>query len=215
MYRKPALLAIFALVVLGCPVSFTQDQPKPTVSADPLPVEQLAVYHAVVSQWMGKDKRKVNLANQTDSAGGMNAEESKDCEKGLDLEPPSSTVHRIRPQDLDSILPAGLNLIDPDAGSEEIRKNDPENFIRDPNAVDKAVENGFAHGMLSLGEIRFDKGHNHAMVSFSFVCGRLCGHGDTLILMKTAKGWIPGSDCDNWISRFSPTPEPNSLGKSA
>ena len=135
----------------------------------------------------------------------MDASEKKDCEMGLDLEPPPTGVHRIRPEDADLIAPGIFHLIDPDSGSKEVKKNDPENSIRNGGSVDGAVENGFAHGLFTLGEVRFDKSHTHAIVSFSFVCGGLCGHGATLVMKKTAKGWERSNACENWISRTSPT----------
>jgi hypothetical protein len=193
---------------LTAAVAAAQNEPKPIISPEPLTTEQLAIYHAVISQWMGKDKRKVNLADQTDPPGGMDSSEDKDCEKGLDLEPAPAAVHHLRPEDAEQIAPGRFRLIDPDSGLNEVKKNDPDNTIRNGGAVDSAVENGFAHGLFTLGEIRFDKSHTHAIVSFSFVCGRLCGRGATLVMKKTAKGWERSGDCDIWISRSSPTPEP-------
>ena len=206
MGLKSATPAVFAVIVLGISITFAQDRPKPVVSETPLTAEQLAVYHALISQWMGKDKRPVNLANQTDPQGGMDAKEDKDCGEGLELEPLAATVHHIRPEDAEQIAPGIFRLIDPDSGSDEVKKNDPENSIRNGGSVDSAVENGFAHGLFSLGEIRFDKSHTHAIVLFSFVCGGLCGHGATLVMKKTTNGWERSSDCENWISGASPIP---------
>ncbi len=215
MNLKHASLALCAVTAFCASINRAQDEPKPAVNPEPLTAEQVAVYQAVVTQWMGNDKRQVNLAHQTDPPCGLNASDDKECGKGLELEPVPATVHHIRPKDAEQIAPGRFHLIDPDSGSEEVKKNDPENNIRNGGSVDSAVENGFAHGLFSLGEIRFDKSHTHAIVSFSFVCGRLCGHGATIVMKKTAKGWERSSDCENWISRVSPIPNHGALAKPA
>ena len=58
----------------------------------------------------------------------------------------------------------------------------------------------FASGMLSLSEIVFDRTHHHAVVSYAFVCGGLCGNGSTLILEKDGDSWKVKKTCGGWIS---------------
>ena len=62
------------------------------------------------------------------------------------------------------------------------------------------MRNGFAHGLVTLSEINFDKEHKHAIVSFSFFCGSLCGNGGTAVLEKVDGAWQRKSNCHNWIS---------------
>jgi hypothetical protein len=60
--------------------------------------------------------------------------------------------------------------------------------------------NGFAHGLVTVSEIRFDKKHRHAIVSFSFYCGSLSGNGGAVLLEKIDGAWQRKSQCGGWIS---------------
>jgi hypothetical protein len=193
-----------------------QTDARPAVSPDPLTSEQLAVYRAVLVAWTDADAPPGNLANRTTPFSAAGSTSDAECGKGLDLEPLSpNLVHRILPGDVALLGAQKLKLIDPELGAEEVRKNDPERSIRSGSSIEDAVRNGFAHGLLTLGEIRFDKTHNHAIVAFSFVCGGLCGHGGTIILKKTESGWQKSGACDTWISQTTPAtscPAGNSAG---
>ena len=78
--------------------------------------------------------------------------------------------------------------------------NDPGKAIQKGKNVDEAVANGFAHGLLTISEIRFDKTHTHALVSLSFVCGGLCGNGTTMLLEKKDGAWMRKAQCGGWVS---------------
>jgi len=86
------------------------------------------------------------------------------------------------------------------AQQKEVEENDPSTSIRRGSSVHSAVENGFAHGYAWLSEIRFDKSHTHAVVSYGFRCGGLCGNGETVVLEKTNGEWKFKSQCSGWIS---------------
>ncbi|MDR3752777.1 MAG: hypothetical protein P4K78_02930 [Terracidiphilus sp.] len=175
------------------------------VSPDPLTSEQLAVYRAVLVAWTDRDAPPGNLANRTTPLGAPGSTNDAECGKGLDLEPqPPTLIHQILPGDLASLGAQKYKLIDPELGAQEVRKNDPERSMRSGSSVDDAVRNGFAHGLLTLGEIRFDKSHTRAIVALSFVCGSLCGHGGTIILKKTESGWQKSGACGMWISQTTP-----------
>jgi hypothetical protein len=100
-------------------------------------------------------------------------------------------------------------LVDPDRQEQKVKENDPQNLMKSAidegeRVSDKQIENSvkqaFATGLFTLTEIRFDKQHHHAMVAYSFVCGGLCGHGNTLILKKVGQGWKVSKRCGGWIS---------------
>jgi hypothetical protein len=206
----PTRWALFALcsALLGFAAPApAQSDAKPVISLNPLTAEELAVYRAVLAGWMDKDTPTVNLADRTVPPGVTDPADDGDkgCGKGLDLEPSSPTlVRRFRPVDLTQLGLGEFRLIDPGQGAREMKKNDPENAIRKGESIEDAVRNGFAHGLFTLSEIQFDKKHEHAIVSYSFVCGGLWGSGATLILKKTAEGWQAGGTCDNWISLTAP-----------
>jgi hypothetical protein len=95
---------------------------------------------------------------------------------------------------------ANLRLVDPELQAREVRKNDPGNAIREGKSVDDAVGNGFTHGLFTLGEIQFDQSRTHALVSFSFWCGSLCGHGTTTLMEKKDGVWMRKKQCGGWQS---------------
>jgi hypothetical protein len=175
---------------------------KPKVSSKPLTAEQLAVYRVVLGNWMAQEMPAINLAIQTVPLGETSPTGDEECAKGLDLEPAAPTVvHRFRQQDLAQLGPGRtFTLVDPDRQKQEVRDNDPEQTIGNGRTIEDAVRNGFAHGVATLSEIRFDKGHKHAIVSYGFFCGSLCGNGGALLLEKIDGVWQRKSRCDEWIS---------------
>ena len=162
---------------------------------------QLAVYRTMLVSWFQEDRAKVNLGGLTDSIHSTSDSLDKGCYKGLNLEAvPVGQVHVIRPEDLAQLGPFEFHLVDPKAGEEEVSNNDPGEAIQKGETVDDAVKDGFTHGLLTLGEIQFNKAHTHALVSFSFVCGRLCGNGTTMVLEKKGGMWRKKAQCGGWVS---------------
>src|SRR5208283_4185683 len=115
-----------------------------------------------------------NLADQTvplQTSGPMGDEE---CAKGLLMGPVSTAVvQRFRAQDLPQLGSENIALVDPDRQKKEVAENDPGKTIGEGRSIEDAVRNGFAHGLVTLSEIHFDKDHTHAIVSYSFFCGSL------------------------------------------
>jgi hypothetical protein len=66
--------------------------------------------------------------------------------------------------------------------------------------VYEAVRDAFATGLLSVSEVAFDKDHLHAVMTFSFVCGRMCGHRETIVFEKKDGEWKRSKQCRSWIS---------------
>jgi hypothetical protein len=202
----PATLFLrFALVTLAAGgfalaqfVPAQQDSPaRPAVSEAPLTAEQLAVYHAVLHGWMDDSKHVLNVSVTTDPLTA----DAADCAKGLDAEPATPVeVHRFQPQDLPMLGSNKIRFVDPGQQSKEVTANDPEAKIQSGSSISGAVSNGFAHGLVTLSEIQFDKQHRHAVVSYDFTCGRLCGNGGTVLMEKRKGAWVAVSKCHDWIS---------------
>ena len=192
-----ALLIVFA----GLAAALEAAETKPKVSDQPLTAEQLAVYRTVLHGWMDNELSTVNLSVQTIPYPTSGAFDAGDCGKDLDLEPVVPTVvHRFRSQDLVQLGSDKIVLVDPERQSKEVAENDPENTIRNGRSIEDAVRNGFAHGLVTVNEIRFDKAHKHAIVSYGFRCGGLCGNGGTVILEKVEGAWQRKSQCGEWVS---------------
>jgi len=87
--------------------------------------------------------------------------------------------------------------------------NDPQKLIKKAiddhekvtdKELDKSTKKAFETGLFTLSEIVFDKQHKHAVVAYSFVCGGLCGNGNTLLLEKVGKKWKISKSCGGWVS---------------
>lgn len=148
-----------------------------------------------------KDSRsKLNLASKT-----FPLEADEGCVKGSKLEHrDSSTVHAFTTTPAPNVV-----LVDPEKHKSKIEHNDPQNLMkkaideREPvteEQLNKSLGLAFSTGLFSLSEIVFDKDHRHAIVSYSFVCGGLCGHGNSLVLTKTGNKWKITKTCSSWIS---------------
>jgi hypothetical protein len=197
MLRKCAGLA----VVLIAAVSFAAAQgSKPKVSDKPLSAEQLAIYRSILGEWMRHGWSSVNLAVQTVPLDATGPSGDSECAKGLELETTTPELHRFRTADLAKLGSDNIALVDPDRQRDEVRENDPERTAGKGKSIEDAVSNGFAHGLFTLSEIRFDKQHKLAIVSYGFFCGSLCGNGGTFVLEKTDSGWSRRKRCNDWIS---------------
>jgi len=194
-----ALVLVFVLAVF-CAVA-QEKSTKPAVGTDTLTDEQLAVYRAVLRHYMKGSRGKLNLSSET-----YPMKLDKDCAKGIKPEQTENeVVHTFTAAAAPNVI-----LVDPKQQKTKIEQNDPQNLMKkaiDEGAkiserqIDESVELAFSTGLFSLSEIIFDKGHHHAIVSYSFHCGMLCGHGDDLVLIRTGSTWkVKGSCGPIWVS---------------
>jgi hypothetical protein len=124
-----------------------------------------------------------------------------ECLKGIQLENLAGLAHSFH--DLTpGVLPAkNIKLVDPKKQGKIVRDNDPDKTIRDGKSVDSAVKGAFATALFSMSEIGFDKERSHAVVSYHFWCGSLCGNGATFVFRKVDGEWKKTSrNCGGWIS---------------
>ncbi len=199
-------LAIGVFVGLFTLSSFAfcqQQNAHPTISDKPLSAEQLEIYAAVLRGWMNDGKHTLHLADLTIP---LDKEDTKDCGKFPPADINSVTVHRFRQQDIASLGSSMIRLVDPEVQSREIQRNDPGKAIQNGTSVDEAVENGYAHGLVTLSEIRFDQSHTHAIVWYGFRCGGLCGNGGTVLMEKKDGKWREEKSCSIWMSKRQMTP---------
>ncbi|MGO9317390.1 MAG: hypothetical protein ACLPXT_14610 [Terracidiphilus sp.] len=196
-----ALFAALVLVFVGLATAQEAAETMSKVSDQPLTSEQLAVYRVVLHGWMENEVNAMNLSIQTIPFPISGAFDAGDCGKDLNLEPVvPGVVHRFRPADLPQLGSDKIGLVDPERQRNEVAENDPGKTISEGRSIEDAVRNGFAHGLVTVSEIRFDKEHQHAIVSYSFFCGSLCGNGGTVILEKVDGAWQRKSRCHDWIS---------------
>lgn len=201
----------FALPLLLC-ASWTfcvlaQDAPKPEVSKEPLTDEQLAVYRVVIDNYMKGSRGSLNVSDTTyplDLDGPFSGE---DCTAGIQPEQHDARVPVVHT--FNSTLSSSVVLVDSKQQEAKVKQSDPENLIKkaidghEPvtdDQVKHSVQTAFSVGLFSLSEILFDNGHRHAIVSYSFHCGMLCGNGGTSVLQKTGNKWKVKKTCSSWVS---------------
>jgi hypothetical protein len=195
------------LILIGPALMSQEDSPKPTLSNEPLTNEQLAVYRAVLGNYLKDSDGKLNLANRTDPLDRSRLSDGR-CMKAVEQPTANSAqiIHRI---DSSSALGAEIVLVDPDRQRDRIEENDPQNLMKravdgheevTEKQVDDSVKHAFETGIFTLSEIVFDKEHRRAVVAYSFVCGMLCGNGSTLLLRKVGTKWTVSKTCGGWVS---------------
>lgn len=194
-------------VLLGISVmAYAQENPlEPRVSDVPLTVEQIAVYRAVLRDYLKGSDGALNLQNITDP---MNESDSA-CFRGIDarvIKQSKFVIHRIDPA---FVTGTKIVLVDPNFQEKAIKENDPQNLIKKAidggqkvtdEQLDQSVKKAFSTALFSLSEIVFDKEHRRAVVSYGMVCGELCGHGNTLVLKKVGQRWKLVKRCGGWVS---------------
>ncbi|HLY98468.1 MAG TPA: hypothetical protein VKT33_05315 [Candidatus Angelobacter sp.] len=196
------VLLVVSLFMISFATLAQTEEPKPMVSDDPLTSEQIAVYRAFLQGYNNGSGSTLNLANVTDIWGdpSLDVKQGQGCLKGIHLENiklAKSTVHRT-----DALASANLIIVDPAKQNEQVRRNDPSTALREGSkTVDDAVKDAFSSGLLTLSEIAFTKDHQWAVMSFSFHCGMLCGHGSVIVLHKNQGVWkITKRNCGGWIA---------------
>jgi hypothetical protein len=188
-----ALLLVAALSLWG-----ESNDVKPTISKAPLSTDEIAVYRAFLSSYDNGAPGQLNVANVTRP---LRLDNEKECMNGIaleDTEKARKTVHVIGPEVSEG---KRVNFVDPEKQAKLVKENDPSRTIGRGKSVEKAVEDAFASGLLSISEVAFDKDHKYAVLTFSFYCGGLCGNGGTLVFEKVGNEWKPSKrSCGQWIS---------------
>jgi hypothetical protein len=189
------MLAFLALLVASPGLG---ELKKPAISQSPMERDQLAIYQIFLGSYNNGSTARFNLSNLTSTFNPTDGE----CLKGIELDPNGSYHTMIHRFDSRIALPGNIHLVDPEQQEKAIQQNDPNRGIRQGKDVNSAVEAGFSAGLLTLSEVAFDKNHKYAAMSFSFVCGELCGHGSTIVFEKTNGQWQESKhQCSVWMSQ--------------
>jgi len=180
------------------------DSTKPIVSEESLTGEQVSIYRTVLKDYLRGSDGTLNVSALTEPL-----DQSDDCVKQMRLEnltAPAAAVHRLE----QPLVPGTkITLVDPMRQRRAVAENDPQNLMKKAidehekvtdEQLDKSVKQAFRTGLFTLSEIAFDKEHRRAVVSYSFVCGMLCGHGNTLVLKKIRQNWKIAKRCGGWVS---------------
>ncbi|HEY5029734.1 MAG TPA: hypothetical protein VIK39_15105 [Candidatus Angelobacter sp.] len=198
------------MLVFFLSIALAQEQEsKPVTSKDPLTADQVAVYRAVLADYNKGENSALNLANKTEPFRLNDFQDAKSCLKSANIQLAAthpSVVHR-----LSGAIALGPKMVfvDPDKQNETVKKNDPGNLIRSAiddhqtlsdNELEKSVKQAFATGLFTFSEIAFNRQHTRAALWYSFSCGGLCGHGNTVVLKKVNGKWKMSRTCGGWIA---------------
>ncbi len=157
------------------------------VSSTAFTLEQIAVYQAFLSDYRRGDNRKtINVAEVTETLQPDEGDYSG-CMKGFPKSTPAKGARRLT---LDFAEQNHLLIVDPKVHKVE----DPEDVMRTGQSVESAVESGFKSGLLTLSEIIFDTNRKRAALHYSFICGRLCAHFETVVYEKRHGIWRPSKN---------------------
>lgn len=188
-------LLLFALAAI------TQEtKTEARVTDEPLSKDAVAVYQTVLREYSNGSGERVNVAEITEPL-----EDSAGACAGFKIAS-SNAVHKLK----ESVLPTSeFVLVDAEAQRKQIEANDPQQLVRraidehqpvTESEVESSVQGAFASGLFTFSEIAFSRDGRRAVVSYSFVCGRLCGHGDTYLLRKVGAKWKIAKTCGGWMS---------------
>jgi hypothetical protein len=188
------VMSLSLLLLCGCTLAVAQQTLSPVISNEPISAERIALYRDFLTSYSnGSSATVLNISDRTDPFRPED-DDRTGCLKhfnAADLD--TKVIHRFS---ADSFPSRKYRIVDP----ETHKKSDPGDAIRRGEAVDNAVEAGFAAGILTFSEVIFDPSHTHAAFSFSFVCGGLCGHGWTVLYQKQNHTWRQmKANCSHWI----------------
>ena len=191
---KKRFVAIVALFVTW-PLAAGSRSDKTAPGA--LSKDALEIYSDFLDGYIGKNQAKVNLV-ETTSVFHVNASErDTPCLKHFTSEVLDEKAQTTHTFDASLVNGRSLVLIDPNV----TKIADPADATKKGVPLDDAVKQAFAAGQLRLSEIVFDKSRKYAIFSYSFHCGRLCGSGGTVLLVKIDKKWVRSDEgCGSWIS---------------
>lgn len=191
------------IALFTCQVATSKTQ-KPVKSTDPLSADAVAIYKAVLRTYSGDKDVNLNVAATTyplDPNASTTGFDRPGCLDGVKLENLSLTSNSYHELVADVLPSKAMKLVDPKRQTRIVHSNDPSNTIRKGEPVKDAVEVAFATGLFSMSEIAFDRDHHFAAVRYSFWCGSLCGHGETLVFENIDGEWRNANrTCAGWIS---------------
>jgi len=177
-----------------------KEPPAPAVNKKPLTNDQFEIYKVLLKSYRRNDHATLHLSDRTVLIVHTAVTADDGCMKPEQIEPQPNEIHLFSKSDLKKLDDENLILVDSLEQRRETEANDPWNGIKAGQSIDTAVRNGFAHAEFTLSEIQFDIKHEHAIVSYSFICGRLCGHGGTMQLAKVNGVWTKTGLCHDWVA---------------
>lgn len=172
---------------------------NPARNTNPFTVDEVAIYRGVLERWNSNPRSLLNVSNRTFPID----RDLPDCGclSGIELQSIANATRTFHILTRDALGEKNIRLVDAERQAVIVQSNDPSNFIREGKPVEAAVNRAFSTGLFSMSEIAFDQEHRRALVSYSFVCGSLCGSGAVLLFEKVDGVWKTSKRvCGGWVS---------------
>ena len=196
-------IALLCLLQLGCTHQVAPTPASTLIAVQTEPADQsdeASIYQQFLNGWNDGGMKKLNVSISADALTPEEIKDISDCAKGESNWTPTKPISNL------TEMIGGLayvHLVNPN----KWQPTDPQDLISRGRSVESAVEDGFAGGLMSLSAITFDKSHQTAALTYSFVCGGLCGNGSAVIFNKTQSGWTRAkNNCGGWISQYEGRP---------
>jgi hypothetical protein len=177
---------------------------RPIRNTTPLSTDEVAIYKAVLQRWVANDRTSLNVSARTfplEEASSSSGISECECLQGMQVGSLLSAFHSFHNLTPDVLPGKNMRLVDANKQAIIVSSNDPGKTIDRGNSVESAVKGAFATGLFSVSEIAFDSEHQHALVSYRFWCGSLCGSGATLVFEKVGGEWKSTDRmCGGWVS---------------
>jgi hypothetical protein len=200
---RSVLTAVF-LIFFGASVIGNTKSAEAVKSGIPLGADEIAIYEAVLQQYVTRkeaDRLNVSVRTYPFDPNSHRSSVTADCLRGIELQNLASVAHTFHVLTPKVLAVKNTRLVDPDKQSQVVRENDPDKTMRKGKSVSEAVNEAYSTALFSLSEIAFDKEKRHAVVSYSYWCGALCGRGSTLVFEKVGNTWKEmDRHCGGWIS---------------
>jgi len=181
------MFVVLALGFFHSAALASAQQEQQQISSSSFTHEQTAVYQAFFAAYReGLSRQWMNVAEVTNILQPDEGDYSG-CMKGFAKAPPDKVIHRLTE---DFGQQNHLHIVDPKTH----KVQDPEDEMRKGQSVESAVKSGFDTGLLTLSEIIFDVNHKRAAFRYSFHCGGLCGHAETVVYEKRRRVWKPSKN---------------------
>jgi hypothetical protein len=166
---------------------------------NPFRADEVTIYRGILERWNSNSRGVLNVSNRTFPID----RDLSDCGCLKVIEPQTivSAAHSFRILTGDVLAGKKIRLVDADKQAMIVESNDPNNSIREGKSVETAVNRAFSAGLFSVSEMAFDNEQRRALVSYSFVCGSLCGSGGVWLFEKVDGVWKKSERvCGGWIS---------------
>jgi hypothetical protein len=172
---------------------------KPVKNTSPLSADDVAIYQGLLERWNSESRSLLNVSNRTFPLNGDLSD--CDCLKSIKPQSVANAANSFHILTRDVLGGENVRFVNADKQEVTVQRNDPSNSIREGKSVETAVNRAFSTGLFSISEIAFDDEHRRALVSYSFVCGSLCGSGGVWMFEKVGGVWKKSERvCGGWIS---------------